>query len=161
MFDRLFKWLIELEGGFVDHPDDPGGATKYGITKRVAKLFRKDVREITLNDAKRIYRELYYKNYGIDRLPDPWKVAAFLTGVLVGPGRAIRRMQKILGLKTDGIIGPVTIETARNNLDKIPDFLIYNLNLFRRLRHWKTFGRGWTNRMIKTAYYSGVVSDER
>jgi len=160
IFDRLFDWLLQLEGGFVDHPDDPGGKTKYGITEAVAARFGLKVEEITLDDARRIYHRAYYTGSGIDKLPPPWQAAVFLTGVLVGPSQAIKRMQQTVGLAPDGVIGPATIAAARKHVDKIPEFLILNLDAFRRLKHWNTFGRGWTNRMIKTAFFAGRMKDE-
>jgi len=160
IFDRLFKWLIELEGGYVDHPADPGGATKYGITAAVAQKYGKNVKDLTLDDARRIYYEMYYLSPGIDKLPPPWQAAVFLTGVLTGPSTAIQRMQRTIGVAPDGKIGSRTIEEAKKKTHLIPDFLILNLNIFRTLKHWNAFGTGWTNRMIKTAYFAGQMKNE-
>ncbi|RMD88945.1 MAG: hypothetical protein D6807_04715, partial [Alphaproteobacteria bacterium] len=89
--DAMIDALIGREGGFVDDPDDPGGATKYGITLAVLegwrgrRLGREDVAALKLAEARAIYAELYYRRPGIDRLPAALQPLLFDTAVNQGP----------------------------------------------------------------------------
>lgn len=123
--EAIIGELIEREGGYVNHPADRGGPTKYGITQRVLGEYRQrpvtedDVRGLTEFEARNIYRNKYLTSHQLHRINDPYlMVLAFDCAVLHGPQRAIRWMQKIAGVLDDGVLGPVS-EVAINTMDPV------------------------------------------
>lgn len=147
------------EGGYVDHPLDPGGATNMGITRRTLaasrgivpwrNLPKSEVRNLTRREAGRIYRARYWDAVAGDSLPPGVDYAVFDFAVNSGPSRAAKALQDIVGVSTDGAIGPETLETvaASNNTDIIRKLVLYRMKFLQRLRTWGTFGRGWKNRL--------------
>ena len=112
---RIIEQIIEREGGFVDHPDDRGGPTKYGITLRTLEDWRgsdltvDDVRRLGAEEAALIYRCRYVEEPGFDRLPPTAFAGQVIdAGVMHGPGRAAVWLQNAVGTSPDGIIGPRT-----------------------------------------------------
>ena len=93
-FDQAFEWLIGHEGGYVNHPNDPGGETKYGISKR--SYPGENIKEMTLVRAKDIYQRDYWWKAGCDLVPDCVKFDLFDTAVNAGPGTAIRMLQRAM-----------------------------------------------------------------
>ena len=155
MFGRLFDQLIILEGGEVDHPDDPGGFTRWGVSERFVQSVGEKM-PTTKEEAAAIYRKYFYEGPGVDRLPEPARTLVFLTGVLIGTERAIRTLQQILNLKPDGVIGPVTIAAAAKAKPHVlvGEFVLAVHRMLKRLPHYKTFGDGWTKRLALTAYFA-------
>ena len=150
-FDQAFTTLLKHEGGFSDHPADPGGKTRYGITEAVAREvgYRGDMRELPLDLAKRIYKDRYWDAVRAEELPEAIRYALFDAAVNSGPRQAIRWLQRAVGAKDDGIIGPQTLALVR---DADPEQLVRRM-LAQRLRFmtnlptWPTFGRGWARRI--------------
>lgn len=115
-FDRALDIVLRAEGGYVNDPDDPGGATNYGITTRTfhAWLARhgqppRPVFDITTEEVATIYRDSYWALAQCDRLPWPLKLIHFDCAVNTGVGAAIKQLQRALGIQDDGIMGPITI----------------------------------------------------
>lgn len=116
------RWVLEYEGGFVNHPRDPGGATNMGITRRTLAAWRghpvsvQDVRDLTKSEAMAIYKAHYWDAVQGDRLPRGLDYAVYDYAVNSGPGRAARDLQRCLGVTVDGIIGaqPQIVYQARN-----------------------------------------------
>jgi lysozyme family protein len=115
-FDRYIERILKHEGGYVNHPSDPGGATKYGITEAVARRhgFTEHMSRLPLAMAK----DIYYKDYWLRIKGDSFapSVAYHLLDAAVnhGVGNSIRWLQRVLGVADDGVIGPVTITAARS-----------------------------------------------
>lgn len=115
--EEIIKDVIDREQGFVDHPDDKGGPTKYGITLstltawRGKEVTKQDVEDLSKGEASDIYREMYISRPGLNRIPE-WKLRGMLVDIAVnhGPKRAIKMLQKVLKIEEDGIIGPETIK---------------------------------------------------
>lgn len=113
-FDRAFVETLKHEGGFVNHPKDPGGMTNLGVTKRVwedytgRKASEADMRALTPEKVKPLYRERYWNRVRGDDLPSGVDFAMYDFAVNSGPSRAIRTAQKIIGAKQDGMMGPQT-----------------------------------------------------
>lgn len=148
-FDQAFEILIGHEGGYVNHPNDPGGETKFGISKR--SYPGEDIPNMTLVRAKDIYQRDYWWKAGCDLVPEVVKFDLFDTAVNAGPGTAIRMLQKVLGVTQDGVIGPKTMQ-AINSMD--PERLDKRFNGHRLLHltglpTWPSFGRGWTRRIAE------------
>jgi lysozyme family protein len=154
-FDRALAEVLKHEGGFVNHPDDPGGATNRGITIAV---YRKWIdKDGTVNDLKKIstavvahiYRKHYWNAVRGDDLPPGVDYAVFDFAVNSGVSRASKFLQAVLKVPQDGKIGPATIAAAN---DGVPDALINQycdrrLAFLKALRTWATFGRGWGKRV--------------
>ncbi|AVO39677.1 hypothetical protein C6Y53_06425 [Pukyongiella litopenaei] len=149
------KW----EGGYVDHPRDPGGATNYGITIGTLRAWRKgpvskaDVRNLTLHEAGEIYRANYWRVLKGDELPAGLDLVAFDAGVNSGPRRGAQWLQRGLGVSADGVIGRQTkaaARAARPRVVVIQRACAARMGFLRGLGNWSTFGRGWSRRVADT-----------
>ena len=150
-FDTAFDLLITHEGGFSNHPDDPGGATMYGITEKVARAngYTGAMRDLTLDFSKSIYRKSYWDTCRCDQMPDTLRYPLFDAAVNSGPGQAIKWLQSAVGVKADGAIGPVT-QQAVNMAAPQPtrQKMIGNrLRFMTELANWPSFSKGWARRI--------------
>jgi len=146
-FDEAFDILIGHEGGHVDHPDDPGGETKYGISKR--SYPEVNIAGLTLDEAKAIYRADYWDRVRADELPSELRFLLFDAAVNAGVAQSIKWLQRAVGARDDGVIGPITLAAiADSNPHQISsNFLGQRLKHMTDLRHWDQFGRGWARRI--------------
>lgn len=159
-FDRCLKAVLKHEGGYVDHPRDPGGATNLGVTLGTAKAFRldidgdgdvdkNDVRLLTPATAAPVYRAGYWLKCKCDQLPAGVDYMVFDLAVNSGTNRAIRYLQRAVGVADDGVIGPATLRAVHAVR---PDAIITRMGVFREsfyrsLNTFPTFGRGWMRRL--------------
>ena len=128
-FDKCLLMLLEHEGGFVDHPDDPGGMTNLGVTKKTydsfygADIDEKGMRNLAKSDVEPIYRKDYWLANKCHELPHGVDWAVFDCAVNSGPSRAAKALQKAVGAFEDGAIGPKTLEAvkASNRVDIIEE----------------------------------------
>ena len=148
-FDDYFEWLMKWEGEvFENDPADPGGATKFGIDQRSHPLV--NIRTLTRDQAKEIYRAEYWLAVKADKLPWPinWIVADI--GVNNGKGRAIKWLQEPLGVLVDGKIGTVTVGAAcAADIPKLRQTLLNRREAFYRSiakGAQAKFLKGWLNR---------------
>ena len=154
-FNRCMEVVFVQEGGFSDNPKDPGGATNLGITKATLEDWRgkpvtvDDVKNLTKDEAREIYRARYWNPLDCDALPGGVDLVVFDFGVNAGPSRSAKTLQKIVGVTQDGSIGPITIAAvgALAAADLIRTFSQRRLEFYRGLATWDTFGKGWTNRV--------------
>lgn len=154
-FGKALKLVLVHEGGYVDHPLDPGGATNRGITIgtlrqwRGRPVTRADVKALSLEETADIYRAGYWMPLRCDELPPGLDYALFDYGVNSGIGRAARALQSVLGVKADGVIGGMTMQAvARHDpADLVNALCNQRMSFLQRLRTWGTFGRGWTSRV--------------
>jgi lysozyme family protein len=150
-FERAFEKLMGHEGGFVDHPKDPGGATRYGITQRVARAngYEGDMRNLPLSEAKRIARAEYWDAVRADEVPDAVRFDLFDSAYNSSPEQAIKWLQRAAGANDDGKLGPKTLLAARiadpHLLSK--RFNGHRLNFLADRKTWDHFGRGWASRI--------------
>lgn len=154
-FDACLRHILRNEGGYVDHIADPGGATNLGITLATLKAWRRtgvtkaDVKRLTVTEAGAIYRALYWNKVLGDDLPAGVDLAVFDYAVNSGPGAAAKALQTIIGAPVTGTITAATLKVA----SKLPPARIvsalcsYRTSFLQRLKTWKVFGRGWTNRV--------------
>ena len=160
-FGHCLDIVLRHEGGFVDHPQDPGGATNLGITLKTLSAWRKaqctadDVRNLTREEAQEIYRANYWNALNCDSLPPGVDLVAFDFGVNAGVGRAARLLQEVVHVEQDGEVGAITVGAVQRIND--PAFIIQKFTEG-RMKHykslskmWPTFGRGWTRRTDETA----------
>lgn len=158
-YRAALRLVLAHEGGYVDHPLDPGGATNLGITRRTLaawrrvkpwrKLPKSEVREPTRREAGRIYRARYWDAVCADKLPGGVDYAVFDYAVNSGVARAAKALQRVAGARADGIVGPMTLAAVARHHPKtiIRRLISRRMSFLQRLRTWKTFGRGWTARV--------------
>ena len=150
-FNQAFDILLKHEGGFSDHAADPGGKTRFGITEAVAREvgYRGDMRELPLDLAKRIYEDRYWDAVRADELPEAARYAVFDAAVNSGPRQAILWLQRAVGVKDDGIIGPQTLAAVRaaDPEQVLRRMLAQRLRFMTGLSNWPAFGRGWARRI--------------
>lgn len=146
-FDEAFERLIGHEGGYVNHPADPGGETKYGITRR--SYPGEDIAGMTLERAKEIYRRDFWGPAGCDALPEAIRFDVFDMAVNSGTRAAAMMLQRAVYAEPDGVIGPRTLMGVST---MAPDCLVRRFNGLRLefmagLPTWPAFGRGWARRI--------------
>lgn len=155
--------IIEREGGFVDHPSDRGGATKYGITAATLSEHRggtmvdaTDVEHLTIDEARLIYRQRYLVRPGFDKVVDDHLRALLVDwGVHSGPSNAIRGLQRALNVAPDGILGPLTL-LALPHLDRrniyakvLAARARFIAAILQRDKSQLVFAAGWINRLAE------------
>lgn len=149
-FDQAFDRLLGHEGGFVDHPSDPGGATNWGITQAVARQhgYTGHMRDLPKETAKAIYRKSYWQPVRADELPDTVRFDVFDAAVNHGVTQSAKWLQRAVGTQPDGVIGAVTVGAARVGGPLIAArFNAQRLRFYTDLKTWPTFGRGWARRV--------------
>ncbi|TCT08691.1 lysozyme family protein [Tepidamorphus gemmatus] len=152
---HVLPHLFRHEGGYADHPSDPGGATKYGISRTTLAAWRggavakSDVRALTRAEAAAIYRARYWDAVKADDLPAGIDYAVFDAAVNSGPVRAAKWLQAAVRVPQDGIVGPVTLAAAAaaDPVRTIADICAIRLAFLRALSTWPAFGRGWSRRV--------------
>jgi lysozyme family protein len=143
------KVLIEHEGGYSDHPHDPGGKTKYGVTELVAREngYKGDMKDFTLEQAEDIYKKTYWTKIRADELPDDLRFHVFDAAVNSGITRAIKWLQVAGGVDPDGIMGKFTVEAAKYVTPA--EYSGIRLEYLTTLNNWSHFGKGWAVRIAK------------
>lgn len=150
-FERAFDLLITHEGGFSNHPDDPGGATMYGVTEVVARAegYTGPMRDLSLDFAKQVYRKRFWDACRCDQMPDVIRYPLFDAAVNSGPSQAIKWLQVAVGVKADGVIGPITQQTVNVLPAQVTrQKMIGNrLRFMTNLSNWPSFSKGWARRI--------------
>lgn len=168
-FETALRHILEFEGGYVDHPDDPGGATNLGITRATLARFKgrpvskAEVRALEVETAREIYRRFYWDVLRCDEMPAGIDLALFDSGVNQGTGRAARLLQTALKVTVDGIIGPVTLGAARGAAPEalLEEFMALRMRAYGRLsRLFRTFGLGWSRRLMAAYGAAQALIDE-
>jgi len=124
-FDKAIKFVLKWEGGYSNDPNDPGGETKFGISKRSYPEL--DISKLTLKQAKEIYYQNYWLEAGCDDLPYPFNIIVFDTAVNMGRRRAIK------------FIDPY---------NDWRDYLLKRLYTYSKFEQAKLYFRGWANRTL-------------
>jgi lysozyme family protein len=153
-FDHALAHVLREEGGYVNHPRDPGGATNMGITQRTARAhgYKGSMRRLPLSVAETIYREAYWDQCRCDELPPALRLPVFDAAVNSGPVRSIRWLQESVqvratGVLQDALITALGILTPREIAATRERLLARRMAFLRGLSTWKVFGRGWANRL--------------
>ena len=157
-FEKCLEIILHHEGGYVNHPKDPGGETNLGVTKRVYEEWggTKDMKDLTVEDVAPIYKKGYWDKMKGDDLPLGLDLCVFDFGVNAGPGRAAKYLQTMIGTVADGGIGPNTLAKLKeyveaNGLEKcIEDYQCERQSYYEKLSTFDTFGKGWTRRVDET-----------
>lgn len=159
-FEVIQSMIDKWEGGYVDHPSDPGGATNMGITLATLSRWRgravtkAEVKALTRTEQRQIMKAYYYNVISGDLLDPPVCAVTYNAAILHGPGRAAKFLQSVIAasdptVKIDGAIGPATLAAARAlpSAQLVDGFIATELAYLKGLSHWPTFGRGWENRL--------------
>lgn len=156
-YDRSLARVLKHEGGYTNHPSDPGGPTNFGITIHDYRRYIKangtaaDVRDMQLADAAKIYHARYWDALRCDELPAGLDYAVFDYGVNSGIGRAAKVMQRLLGIgsgtaMTDAVIAAVRKASAAALIERLCD---ERMAFLKSLRTWPVFGAGWSRRVAE------------
>lgn len=165
--EKVLRWMNISEGGYVNHPDDPGGATNMGVTQRTYDAFRssqglpkRPVRQLSRAEADEIFSKQYMDPVSFDELPSGLDYAMADYSVNSGPAKAIKDLQRVLGVSADGVMGKITLTALaeRNVEDVIVDLCSGRMKFLRGLKTWKTFGKGWSARVEGAK--AGVQTDD-
>ena len=148
--DEAFDKLLGHEGGYSNHPADPGGETMWGITARVARAngYSGPMKDMPKPVAKEIYRKLYWNPVKADELPEYFRYAVFDAAVNSGVSQSVKWLQRAVDVVDDGKIGPMTLKAAKDASPlKAFTMLGYRLDFMTSLPTWKDFGKGWARRI--------------
>ncbi|MDZ7904589.1 MAG: glycosyl hydrolase 108 family protein [Cypionkella sp.] len=153
----MLRWIGITEGGYANHPKDPGGPTDRGITQKtfdawnqIKGLPKATVKGISRETADAIISAQYMDPVRFDDLPSGLDYAVADFSVNSGPRQAAKTLQKVLNVKADGIIGAITLAAiGRADLVQlIKDYCAARMAFLRGLKGWESFGAGWTRRVI-------------
>lgn len=146
-FDQAFERLIGHEGGYTPGVGDPGGETKFGISRRAFPL--ENIKAMTLERAKALYLRDYWGPAGCDTVPDTIKFDLFDMAVNSGPVAAVKTLQRAVGTAPDGMLGPLTLQAIGSMPAPrlLARFNGHRLDLMADLKTWPVFGRGWAKRI--------------
>jgi len=160
--------VLKDEGGYSNDPHDPGGPTNYGITLNDYRLYinsngqAEDVKNMSLDQAKTIYKSKYWDAQNCDQLPSGLDYVVFDYGVNSGIGRSTKVLQRKVGVAADGKIGPATI-AAVNKQDKkqlINAICDERMAFLKGLSTWQYYGKGWTNRVEGGRKFALALADK-
>ena len=154
-FSEALEVILHHEGGYVNHPKDPGGETNLGVTKRVYEDFggEKEMKELVKEDVEPIYKKNYWDRVKGDDLPEGLDLCIFDFAVNAGPGRAAKFIQRLVNTTVDGGIGPNTLKCINDHVEQygvsttIDQYQSARHNYYQGLSTFETFGRGWTRRV--------------
>lgn len=176
-FATALPVLLGLEGGLVDHEDDRGGRTNFGVTQPVYNRYRakrglpiRPVDFIEPDEVEDLYHVLYWLEAKCDAVPWPVSHVLFDGAVHHGPRQSVRFLQRAVGVEPDGDLGPITAKAVADaheadRLDGVSDLIgrvlwqrfSMMLDIVNRRPSQRTFWRGWCNRIeeLRTLYNVG------
>jgi len=154
-FEKSLAELLKHEGGFVNHPSDPGGATNLGVTQAVWEdwidraVSEENMKALTPAKVAPLYRELYWDRIKGDKLPSGVDYLVFDAAVNSGASRAAKWLQTTVAAVADGAIGEQTLKLVMltNPQMLIDKYSANRLAFLQRLATWPTFGKGWERRV--------------
>lgn len=168
-YEAIMEHVFEFEGGYVDHPRDPGGSTNMGITIGTLRDYqgrpvsKADVKALTKAEAREIYRRRYWNPVHGDALPSGVDLCVMDSAVNSGTGRGAKWLQRAVGVEADGAIGPKTLAAVGS----VPAATIINrmcddrMDFLRGLKTWPTFGKGWTRRVKAVRQRALVMAESK
>lgn len=159
-FSEAVQIILMHEGGYVWDSQDPGGETRYGISKR--SFPNEDIKNLTIERAKELYKKYYWDMCECDSLPSWSRLIVFDCAVNQGVARAVGFAQKILMVPVDGIVGPITLSAWKNidSFDFLEDYSKARLKQYIALPHWKNFGKGWSRRLLDIVLISYRINSK-
>jgi len=166
-FDSALAAILHHEGGFVNHPADPGGMTNLGVTKRVweewvgHEVDEKTMRALTPETVAPMYKTKYWDRIRGDDLPTGVDYIVFDAAINSGPGRASKWLQQCVGAVPDGAIGAGTLGkvAAMPAEDIVEKYQQIRLEFLQSLPTWETFGKGWGRRVQEVQVTAAKMTD--
>ena len=154
-FEKSLAELLKHEGGYVNHPQDPGGRTNLGVTQAVWEdwidraVTEENMKALTPAKVAPLYRELYWDRIKADKLPSGVDYCVFDAAVNSGVSRAAKWLQTTVGAVADGVIGEQTLKQVllTNPQMLIDKYAANRLAFLQKLTTWPTFGKGWERRV--------------
>ena len=152
-FEKCLELVLKSEGGWVNHPSDPGGETNLGVTKRVWEEYVghpvESLKKLTKEDVAPLYEQKYWRPCYGEVLPRGLDFVVFSMGINAGPGRSIKLLQSSVGCVPDGVIGPRTRELIfdSNCATLIAKFSETRRHYYESLKTFPVFGKGWLARV--------------
>jgi lysozyme family protein len=169
-FDKCLALMLAHEGGFVNHPQDPGGMTNLGVTKRVweewvgHEVDEKQMRALTPEVVAPLYKRKYWDACRADDLVSGVDYAVFDVAVNSGAGRAIKFLQNCVGVDADGGFGPRTlaaVKVAEQDPKRLIElYCAKRLEFLQSLKTFETFGKGWSRRVAEVKDKALTMVDE-
>ena len=165
-FDSALAAVLHHEGGYVNHPEDPGGMTNLGVTKRVweewvgHQVDEQAMRALTPAIVGPMYKAKYWDKIKGDELPAGVDYAVFDAAINSGPGRAAKWLQEVVGVTADGAIGLGTMKAvlAEDPAELVSAYSFKRMNFLQGLPKWPTFGKGWGRRVTEVASAAGTMA---
>jgi lysozyme family protein len=154
-WQKSFELMLKSEGGFVNHPSDPGGMTNLGVTKATWENWvgrasdEAEMRGLTPEKVEPLYKKKYWDAVRGDELPAGISYLCFDFAVNAGAGRSIKTLQTAVGVTPDGGFGAITMAAVQavDPVDLIERFSQAKEDFYRSLTTFETFGKGWLNRV--------------
>ena len=158
-FDDCLKIILKHEGGYGHHPSDPGGRTNLGVTQRVYEewighpVTEKIMRGLTVQHVTKLYKVKFWDAVCGDEIPSGLDLCVFDFGVNAGTNRAARYLQRMVGAKEDGVIGPKTLSLmgqyvrSKGREHAVMEYQDMRRDYYKLLKTFPTFGKGWLNRV--------------
>ncbi len=167
-WDKCFEMVLKHEGGYVNHPKDPGGRTNLGVTQRAWEEYvgrsvdEAEMRALTPEIVKPFYKSRYWDRIKGDDLPSGVDYAAYDLAVNSGVGRAAKYLQSIAGVPSDGIIGPKSLAAIKDcPAGEMVDAMCgMRLEFLKALPTWDTFGKGWGRRVAEVEEKASEMAKE-
>ena len=157
-FQKSLKRVLKHEGGYVNHPSDPGGETNFGITKSTARSYgyHGSMRTIPMTVVEKIYKSQYWDAMSCENFDFALAYQLFDAAVNHGLLNARKILQRTIKVKDDGIIGAVSLAAIRqlDTDDLVQMFNAERISFYTRISTFPTFGRGWMNRMVDNLRYA-------
>lgn len=159
-FDTYINRILGHEGGYVNDPRDPGGETKFGISKRAYPNV--NIAALTREAAIEIYRKDYWARMQGDLLPADVAFQVLDAAVNHGIGNAIRWLQRSVGVADDGALGPQSLAAVRSKspVDILLCFNAERLEFYTKLTTWPTYGKGWARRISANLKYAAQDNND-
>lgn len=146
-FNKIISLILELEGGYVFDKNDPGGETKYGISKKSYPEL--DIKNLTIDEAKTIYFNDFWLKIRADEFNGPLKYLIFDSAINQGRSGAIKILQKTLGAPDSGILDDQLISKANRRSGVHIQFMAYRIDKYRQSSNVDLYFRGWIKRSLK------------
>lgn len=144
-FEKAVEFVLSEEGGYVNNARDPGGETKFGISRRSYPLL--DIANLAASDAIGIYRTDFWDKCRCGELPRGVDFLVFDAAVNQGQTAAIQLLQKCAGTAVDGVMGPKTLAAAKTVT--VAEYAARRMDLYARSRNFDYFGFGWSRRLMR------------
>ena len=157
MFKRCLELVLKSEGGYINHKDDPGGRTNLGVTQAVWEewvghpVSENDMKALTADKVAPMYEMKYWRTSYCEKLPVGVSLLVFSMAVNSGSGRAVKLLQRCLGLLEDGVIGPKTMAKIQElgAVDLVERYSATRKAFYEGLKLFPVFGKGWLARTEK------------